>query len=109
MPHLSWTEVRDRAVRFSRDHAEDSSERAEKQTFWNEFFNVFGLRRASLASFEANVTNLKGNTSAIDLLWRGKLIVEHKSKGEELALVVVSALIITTQQLGLAMPLLSVA
>lgn len=86
MPHLSWNEVRDRAIRFSREHAGDRSESAEKQTFWNDFFNVFGLRRASLASFEANVTNLKGNKGAIDLLWRGKLLVEHKSFGEDLAL-----------------------
>lgn len=52
--------------------------------FWNDFFQVFGLRRASIASFEANVRNLEGNVSAIDLLWRGRLIVEHKSFGEDL-------------------------
>jgi hypothetical protein len=86
MPHLSWNEVRDRAIRFSREHAGDRSESAEKQTFWNDFFNVFGLRRASLASFEANVTNIKGNKGAIDLLWKGRLLVEHKSFGEDLAL-----------------------
>ena len=86
MPHLSWNEVRDRAIRFSRDpaHTRARSERAEKQTFWNDFFEVFGLRRALLASFEENVRNLKGNTGAIDLLWKGKLLVEHKSFGEDL-------------------------
>jgi len=86
MAHISWNEVRDRAIRFVRDHAGDRSERAEKQTFWNDFFQVFGLRRASIASFEENVKNLKGNTGSIDLLWRGKLLVEHKSFGEDLAL-----------------------
>ena len=86
MRHLSWNEVRERAIRFSREHAGDRSESAEKQTFWNEFFGVFGLRRASLASFEANVTNIKGNKAAIDLLWKGRLLVEHKSFGEDLAL-----------------------
>ena len=86
MPHLSWNEVRDRAIRFSRDpvHAHARSERAEKQTFWNDFFEVFGLRRALLASFEENVRNLKGNTGAIDLLWKGRLLVEHKSFGADL-------------------------
>ena len=66
MPHLSWNEVRDRAIRFSLDpvHLAATSERAEKQTFWNAFFEVFGLRRASFASFEENVRNLKGHTSA---------------------------------------------
>jgi hypothetical protein len=88
MPHLSWNEVRDRAIRFSRDpvHTSARSERSEKQTFWNDFFEVFGLRRASLASFEENVRNLEGNTGAIDLLWRGKLLVEHKSFGADLGL-----------------------
>ena len=84
MLQLSWNEVRDRAVRFAKNHANDASEKAEKQTFWNEFFDVFGLRRASFASFEFNVRNLKGNYGSIDLLWRGKLLVEHKSKGESL-------------------------
>jgi len=85
MPRLSWNEVRDRAIRFSRNWTEATSERADKQTFYNEFFEVFGIRRASVAAFESNVRNLRGHTNAIDLLWRGKLIVEHKSRGASLA------------------------
>ena len=54
MPHLSWSEVRDRAIRFSRNWSDATSERADKQTFYNEFFDVFGIRRASVAAFEAN-------------------------------------------------------
>jgi hypothetical protein len=84
MLHLSWTEVRERAGRFAKTWAQAASERADKQTFWNEFFDVFGLRRASLAAFEFNVRNLKGHLGAIDMLWRGQLLVEHKSKGESL-------------------------
>ena len=86
MPHLPWNIVYEHAVKFAKDpvHKEARSESAEKQTFWNDFFEVFGLRRASLASFEENVRNLKGNQGAIDLLWRGKLLVEHKSRGENL-------------------------
>ena len=84
MPHLSWSEVRDRSIRFSRNWSDATSERADKQTFWNEFFDVFGIRRASVASFEANVRNLQGHTNAIDLLWRGRLLVEHKSFGQSL-------------------------
>lgn len=84
MPYLSWNEVHDRAIRFSREHAGDRSESAQKQTFWNDFFHVFGLPRPSLASFEVNVINLKGNKGAIDLLWKGTLLVEHKSYGEDL-------------------------
>jgi hypothetical protein len=91
MPHLSWSEVRDRAIRFSRDWARATSERADKQTFWNEFFHVFGIRRASVASFEANVRNLQGHTNAIDLLWRGRLLVEHKSCGQDLGMAATQA------------------
>jgi len=84
MPQLSWNEVRARATRFARQWSGASSESADKQTFYNEFFEVFGIRRASVASFEANVRNLKGQLNAIDLLWRGTLIAEHKSRGQNL-------------------------
>lgn len=84
MPPLSWTEVKTRAIHFAREWKDATSERADKQTFYNEFFSIFGIRRASVASFEANVRNLQGHTNAIDLLWRGKLIVEHKSRGASL-------------------------
>jgi hypothetical protein len=85
MPQLTWNEVKAGAIRFSRNWKDASSERADKQTFYNEFFEVFGIRRASVAIFESNVRNLRGNTNAIDLLWRGKLVVEHKSRGEDLS------------------------
>jgi len=65
MPRLSWNEVRDRAIRFSRNWSEATSERADKQTFYNEFFDVFGICRASVAAFETNVRNLQGHTNAI--------------------------------------------
>ena len=84
MPSISWNEVRDRAIQFARESREVGSEKAEKQTFWNEFFHVFGLSRRAVASFEAPVRNLAGNFSFIDLFWRGVLLVEHKSRGESL-------------------------
>ncbi|MFZ4598976.1 MAG: type IIL restriction-modification enzyme MmeI [Terrimicrobiaceae bacterium] len=81
MPHLSWNEVRDRRIEFLRRWNETDSDHSEKQTFWNEFFAVFGIHRASVASFEENVKNLRGNTSAIDLLWRGKLLGQPTGSG----------------------------
>jgi len=85
MPNLSWTEVRDRAIAFSRDSAKSASEHAEKQTFWNDFFAVFGRERRTVASFEVAVKNIHGAYNYIDLLWRGVLLVEHKSRGKSLA------------------------
>ena len=40
MPNLAWDEVRNRAISFSRRWAEETSEVAESQTFWNEFFEI---------------------------------------------------------------------
>ena len=60
------------------------SESAEKQTFWNEFFAVFGIRRRTVASFEEPVKKISGNYGYIDLFWPGMLLVEHKSRGKRL-------------------------
>ena len=48
---LSWNEIRHNAIAFARDWAGASSEQAEKQTFWNEFFEVFGVSRRAVATF----------------------------------------------------------
>ena len=81
---LSWTEIRQRSITFARAWSDAARERAEAQTFWNEFFDIFGIRRRTVASFEEPVRNLKGDTEFIDLFWKGKLIAEHKSRGKDL-------------------------
>jgi len=83
---ITWDEVRHNAIRFSRDWAKAVSEAGEKQTFWNEFFLVFGIKRRSVATFEEPVQKIRGSYGRIDLFWRGKLLVEHKSAGEDLGL-----------------------
>ena len=42
---LSWNEIRHRAIAFSREWQGETRETAERQSFWNDFFNVFGVRR----------------------------------------------------------------
>ena len=37
---LAWNEIRQRAITFSRNWSNAARERAESQTFWNEFFDV---------------------------------------------------------------------
>jgi len=81
---ISWNEIRQNAICFSRDWAGVGSETAEKQTFWNQFFEVFGIRRRLVATFEEPVKNLSGSYDHIDLFWRGMLLVEHKSRGKDL-------------------------
>lgn len=82
---ISWNEIRQRATAFAREWDSEQRESAERQTFWNEFFHVFGLRRRAVASFEEPVRKLSGSWGSIDLFWPGKLIVEHKSAGENLS------------------------
>lgn len=81
---LSWNEIRDRALAFSREWATECSEDAEAKSFWDCFFNVFGITRRRVASFEAPVKKDDGHGGFIDLLWRGVLLVEHKSRGKDL-------------------------
>jgi len=81
---LSWNEIRHNAIRFAHDWAGATRESAEKQTFWNEFFEVFGVRRRVVAAFEEPVKNLSGDYEFIDLFWPGMLLVEHKSFGKDL-------------------------
>lgn len=81
---LSWNEIRNRATAFAHEWAEESYERGEAQTFWNEFFQVFGLTRRRVASFEAHVKKLDDKGGYIDCFWPGMLIAEHKSRGKDL-------------------------
>ncbi|MFZ4591068.1 MAG: class I SAM-dependent DNA methyltransferase [Ignavibacteria bacterium] len=81
---LSWNEIKSRALKFSKEWDNDSSERAEAKTFWDEFFNIFGISRRRVATFEKPVTRLDESIGFIDLLWKGVLLVEHKSKGKNL-------------------------
>ena len=42
---LSWNEIKARANNFSREWQAEGRERAESQSFWNDFFKVFGITR----------------------------------------------------------------
>lgn len=81
---LSWNEIKDRALHFSKEWSDETRERAEKDSFWNDFFNVFGISRRRVATFEEPVKKLGNKQGFIDLFWKGKLLVEHKSKGKNL-------------------------
>jgi type I restriction-modification system DNA methylase subunit len=81
---LSWNEIKERSIAFSQEWKDATSERAEAQTFWNDFFNVFGISRRRVASFEQPVKKLDSRQGFIDLLWKGVILVEHKSRGKNL-------------------------
>jgi hypothetical protein len=82
--HLSWNEIRARAARFADEWKDAHYERGESQTFYNEFFEVFGITRRRVASFEEPVKKLGDERGFIDLFWKGVLLVEQKSAGRDL-------------------------
>ncbi|MBU1243784.1 class I SAM-dependent DNA methyltransferase, partial [Myxococcota bacterium] len=81
---LSWNEIKNRALNFSKEWKTEVSEDAEAKSFWDHFFNVFGISRRRVASFEKPVIKGDGRHGYIDLLWKGVLLVEHKSRGRDL-------------------------
>lgn len=82
---LDWNEVRAKAAKFSQDWKLARYERSQTQTFYNEFFAIFGIDRKQVAVYEQRVKNLPGQRQGfIDLFMPGKLIVEQKSAGLDL-------------------------
>ena len=81
---LSWSEIRVRAAEFAREWADASYEKGETQSFYNDFFSVFGVRRRDVARFEERVDRLDNTRGYIDLFWPGMLLVEQKSAGRSL-------------------------
>ena len=80
---LSWNEIKLRAAEFAKEWEDEVSEDAEAKSFWDSFFNVFGISRRRVATFEQAVKKTQGQ-GFIDLLWKGVILVEHKSRGKDL-------------------------
>jgi len=82
--HLSWNEIRARAARFANEWKHARYEKGETQTFYNEFFQIFGVSRRRVATYEEPVKLLGDRRGFIDLFWKGVLLVEQKSAGRNL-------------------------
>lgn len=81
---LSWNEIKDRALKFSKECADTYNEEADAKPFLDEFFNVFGITRRKIGTFEHRVKKLDDGNGYIDLLWKGVILIEMKSKGKNL-------------------------
>ncbi len=81
---LTINDIRGNANAFVKEWQGETREDAERQSFWNDFFEVFGIKRRRFVTFERNVTKLKGTVGKIDAFWPGNLLVEHKSAGQDL-------------------------
>ena len=83
---LSWPEIRANAARFSEEWKGKGYEKGQTQTFYDEFFAIFGVPRKQVAVYEQRVKALDTSRTGgfIDLFWPGTLIVEQKSAGRDL-------------------------
>ena len=88
---LSWNEIKSRATAFSNEWKDEVSEDAEAKSFWDGFFNIFGISRRRVATFEHAVKSPRSigegsgvRSGFIDLLWKGTILIEHKSRGKDL-------------------------
>jgi len=82
---LNWAEMNTRALAFSKVWADACNEKSQSIPFWIDFFDIFGIPNKRVASFEHNIKKLNGATGFVDLFWPGKLLVEQKSLGKDMA------------------------
>ena len=82
---LDKSEIRRRARAFAKTWEAATSEQADKQSFWDDFFKVFDIQRRQVAVYEAIAKRAStGRLGWVDLLWPGQMAVEHKPAGESL-------------------------
>lgn len=81
---LNWNEIKERAVKFSKEWENTTNEEADAKPFLDAFFDVFGISRKKIGTFEHRVKKLSNADGYIDLLWKGVILVEMKSRGKNL-------------------------
>ena len=81
---ISSNEMKKRALAFSKEWSDAANEEAEAKEFLIQFLNIFDIARRRVATFEHRVKKLDDGDGYIDLLWKGTLLVEMKSRGKDL-------------------------
>ncbi len=81
---LSWNEIKTRASSFTNEWKETKREEADAKPFLIDFLNIFGISQKRVATFEHRVKKIDDASGYIDLLWPGTLLVEMKSRGQDL-------------------------
>ena len=70
---LSWNEIRARAASFTDEWRDAAYEKGEPHSFYNDFFEIFGVRRRSVGRYEEHVRKLDNRSGFIDLFWLHQL------------------------------------
>ncbi|MCL2349037.1 MAG: hypothetical protein FWC50_12360, partial [Planctomycetaceae bacterium] len=83
--HLSWNEIYDRAVAFSKRWKETHREKADAQLFVTEFLGVFGVDDPVTVGEREKPVKISGSHDKyIDFFWSGQIAIEMKSRGKDL-------------------------
>ena len=75
---LSWNEIRIRAAAFAKEWRNAFYEKGEPHSFYNDFFDIFGVRRRTVARYEEHVKRLDNSSGFIDLFWPGGFASERE-------------------------------
>jgi type I restriction-modification system DNA methylase subunit len=81
---LSWEEIQANAIAFSKRWAGVTSEKQQDQGFIEALLRVFGVEDARAGGTFQEKTQTSNSTKWIDYLWKAKIAIEMKSKGENL-------------------------
>ncbi|MCL2722330.1 MAG: hypothetical protein FWD47_13455 [Treponema sp.] len=82
---LSWAEIQENAIKFSKRWADTHREKADAQPFVTEFLGVFGVDDpVKVGEREKQVKISKDRYRYIDFFWENQIAIEMKSRGENL-------------------------
>jgi len=76
---LGWDEIKRRARAFSEEWKDAHYEKGETHSFYNDFFDIFGVKRRRVATYEQRVELLGNKHGFMDLFWPRTLLIEQKS------------------------------
>jgi hypothetical protein len=76
--------IKAHAAAFAGEWKDAHYERGETHTFLQRVFQLFGVTRRRVASFEHGVNLPDKKRGHLDLFWKGKRLVEQKSAGRSL-------------------------
>ncbi|MCY7330857.1 MAG: hypothetical protein LH618_20055, partial [Saprospiraceae bacterium] len=79
MNTLAWDTYRQNATAFVHEWAAERDEKGEAHSYWDAFLKIFNLERRRFARHEGRVKREGNRQGFIDLIWKGKMLVEQKS------------------------------
>jgi len=81
---ISWNEIRHNAIGFARKWTGAKIKIDQEWRFWRDLFAVFGVRHRILTMFHLWADELVGSHDHTGLFWPGIMLVEQKTRGEDL-------------------------